>query len=177
MRLHRQLVSIAGLAFVIVLALAACHRRPAQPTFKAAVQQALQQNGLGSVTVDEDVSHNTITLGGKTQNEQDKDRAYTIAGTAAPARVIVNQISVEPAGEAHRARQIESDVDAAIRKNFKAVLLANRLERQHIQYSVKNGVLTLSGTVDSPQLKDDAQQAASSTPNVQQVVNELKVRP
>ncbi|PYX91004.1 MAG: hypothetical protein DMG67_11505 [Acidobacteria bacterium] len=60
--------------------------------------------------------------------------------------------------------------------NFKAALIGNKLEDQKIDYKAKNGVLTLSGTVDTPQQRAQAEKIATSVPNVEQVVNEVKVK-
>ena len=57
-----------------------------------------------------------------------------------------------------------------------AVIIANRLEKQHISYDAKNGVLTLKGDVDTPALRSKVEKLAATVPNVQQVVNELDVK-
>jgi osmotically-inducible protein OsmY len=74
------------------------------------------------------------------------------------------------------ARKIDANVDSAIEKDFKAVIIANRLEGQHIRYTAKNGVLTLKGKVDNLGVREKAEKLAASVPNVQQVVNELDVK-
>jgi osmotically-inducible protein OsmY len=45
-----------------------------------------------------------------------------------------------------------------------------------VKYSVKNGVVTLTGTVDSQEKRAYVQQLAAAVPNVQQVVNEIQVK-
>jgi osmotically-inducible protein OsmY len=67
-------------------------------------------------------------------------------------------------------------VDDSIEKNFKAVLLANRWEKEDISYKAKNGVLTLKGKVPSQQERQAIEKTAASVPNVTQVVNELDVK-
>jgi osmotically-inducible protein OsmY len=89
--------------------------------------------------------------------------------------IVSDQLSIEPSGFEGGAKKIESNVDDSIGHDFKAALIGNKLEDQHINYSVKNGVITLTGTVDSSQLRKQAEQIAASVPNVEQVVNELKV--
>lgn len=63
----------------------------------------------------------------------------------------------------------------AIESNYKAALVASRLNKQSIHYDAKNGVLTLKGAVKTPQQKAEAEQLASKIPNVQQVVNQIDV--
>jgi osmotically-inducible protein OsmY len=74
------------------------------------------------------------------------------------------------------AKKIESNVDDGIENNFKAELISKGLDKQHIRYAVKNGVLTLKGSVKNTTQRQEAQEIAKNTPNVQQVVNELQVQ-
>ena len=56
------------------------------------------------------------------------------------------------------------------------MIIAYRLENQHIRFDSKNGVLTLKGDVDNAALRDKAEKLAATVPNVQQVVSELDVK-
>jgi len=69
-----------------------------------------------------------------------------------------------------------SDIDAGIEKNYKAALIAHRLNKQHIDFRAKNGVLTLKGNVETAGQRQQAQVAASSVPNAQQVLNQIAVK-
>ena len=82
---------------------------------------------------------------------------------------------MEPVGNEGQARKIESNVDDGIESNYKAVLISKGLDKQHIRYNAKNGVLTLKGSVKNPTLRQEAQELAKNTPNVEQVVNEIQV--
>jgi len=44
-----------------------------------------------------------------------------------------------------------------------------------VHYDVKNGVVTLSGDVNSENTRTAAEKVATGVPNVQQVVNDLQV--
>jgi osmotically-inducible protein OsmY len=90
--------------------------------------------------------------------------------------VVSNEIGVRPEGAESEAKKIDSNVDDAIEKDFKAVIIAHRLEKQHIRFDAKNGVLTLKGDVDTPSQREQVEKLAASVPNVQQVVNELDVK-
>jgi osmotically-inducible protein OsmY len=83
---------------------------------------------------------------------------------------------VRPEGVEGSAKKIDSNLDDAIEKDFKAVIIAHRLDKQHITFDAKNGVLTLKGSVDTPAQRQQAEKLAASVPNVQQVVNELDVK-
>ena len=117
-----------------------------------------------------------VTLKGDVKSEEDKQQAEQLAKSSANGFVISNELGVRPEGVEGEARKIDSNVDSAIEKDFKAVMIANRLENQHIRYDAKNGVLTLKGKVDNMGVREKAEKLAASVPNVQQVVNELDVK-
>lgn len=174
MRAVRLGVALSVLA--IFFALGCSNNRSSNPALKDNVKKALQQADLQKVTVDEDRGKNLITLGGSVHSPDAKARAMDVAKAAAPTRVIANLISVQPVDQESAARKISGDVDTAIEKQYQAVLIANHLDNQSIHYKAKNGVLTLSGKVDTTDDRQTAQQLASSVPNVQQVINELQVK-
>jgi osmotically-inducible protein OsmY len=140
------------------------------------VEKALQQADLKNVTVREDRDKNLITLGGTLHSEEAKARAADVAKSAAGGWTVANEISIQPVGNESDAKAIASNVDDAIEKNFKAALIANHLQSDHIRFAAKNGVLTLKGNVKNAKDRQDAQQIASTVPNVQQVVNEIEVK-
>ena len=168
-------ISLSLIAILAVLLGVACSTRTNTVTYKDNVKKALEQVDLKDVTVAEDRAKNTITLGGKVHSENAKQQANEVAQSAAGTRIVVDEISVQPVGEESAARSIASNEDSAIEKNYKAALIAKGLDKQHIRFNAKNGVLTLKGTVKTPQQKQQAQEIATNIPNVQQVLNELDV--
>jgi hyperosmotically inducible protein len=106
-----------------------------------------------------------------------KSQAQTLAQQAAPDYTIANEIGVRPPQVAH-AGAVASDLDSAIEDNFKAGIKANQaLNDQSISCSVKNGTIVLKGSVKTAAQKREAGALAKQVPNVQQVVNELEVKP
>jgi osmotically-inducible protein OsmY len=99
-----------------------------------------------------------------------------VAKSAAPGRVIANEISVQPVGDESQAKEVTSNVDDGIEKDYKAALISSRLDKQHIRFAASNGVLTLKGTVKSTRQRQEAEKLASQIPNVKQVVNQIDVR-
>lgn len=144
-------------------------------SYKDNVKKALEQADLKDVKADEDKDKNTITLSGTLHSENAKQQAQEVAQAAAGNRIIANEISVQPVGAESQAKDINSNMDSAIEKNYKAALISKGLDKEHIRFNAKNGVLTLKGTVKSPEERQEAQQIAANTPNVQQVLNELQV--
>jgi hyperosmotically inducible protein len=174
MRAKGILPVCAALLLAIVIG---CNTNKAStPDVKDQVAHALGNAGFKDVKVSSDNSKQLVTLQGDVKTQEDKDRAEDVAKGAAAGWVVANEIGVRPDGVESAARKIDSNVDSAIEKDYKAVLIANRLDNQHIRYDAKNGVLTLKGDVDTAAERQNAEKLAATVPNVQQVVNELDVK-
>jgi hyperosmotically inducible protein len=161
-----------------VLAIAGCQNQPAHPDQKPLVTSALSTNNLSSVSVSQDRDKGVITLTGNVESSDLKAQAENLARQAAPEYNIANEIGVRPSGDESQARAVSSNLDSAIEKNFKASIKAHKnLDDQSIDYKAKNGTLVLRGTVKTDAQKIEAESLAKKVPNVQQVVNELEVKP
>lgn len=148
-----------------------------RPDEKAAVTSELASDDFGTIGVEQDRDKGTITLRGDVAYPADKDRAEHIAQRAAPDYTIVNEIGVRPP-TVPAAASADAHLDSAIEDNFKASVKAHHnLEDQSIHGSSKNGTLVIKGSVKTPQQKDEVESLAKQVPNVQQVVNELQVKP
>jgi hyperosmotically inducible periplasmic protein len=156
--------------------LSACSNAPTKsPDVSDNIRKALDQANLKDVSVSQDRDKGVVTLAGSTASDSDKAQAESIARSIAGSQVVANEIAVRPPNDASIAKKVDSDVDHAIEKNLHAVLVKNRLDHA-VQYDVKNGVVTLSGTVNSPSKRAEVEKMATKVPNVQQVVNELQVK-
>jgi hyperosmotically inducible protein len=158
-----------------VLLMVACSHRD-NVSYKDDVKKALEQAELKDVTVSEDQDKNTITLGGTVHSDDAKAKAADVAKGAANPRIIANEISVQPVGSESEAKDVASNLDDAIEKNYKAVLISSGLEKQHVSFKAKNGVLTLTGSVHNANERQHAEKLAARVPNVQQVLNQIEVR-
>jgi osmotically-inducible protein OsmY len=78
-------------------------------------------------------------------------------------------------GAEKAARAVNSDLDQGIEKNLDAALIQNKLH-DNVTYTVKSGVVTLTGEVNSEVTRSRAGDVAAAVPNVQQVVNDLQVK-
>jgi hyperosmotically inducible protein len=174
---HKLLAgSIAMLAGTLIFA--GCDSKPAHPDEKSAVTSALSSSNLSNVSVSQDQDKGVITLTGDVASADQKSQAENIARQAAPDYTIADEIGVRPAGAESQAKAVDSNLDSAIEDNFKASLKANaNLDDQSIDYSAKNGTLMLKGTVKTAAQKAEAGKLAKEVPNVQQVVNEIEVKP
>src|SRR5579884_4828 len=174
MRVEKLIATSAS--FLLALAIGCSTNKASTPDVKDQVSKALDNAGYKDIKVAVDHDKELVTLTGDVKSQDDKSRAEELAKNNASGYVISDEVGVRPEGVESAARKIDSNVDSAIEKDFKAVIIANRLEKQHIRYDAKNGVLTLKGNVDTPALRQEAEKLASTVPNVQQVVNELDVK-
>jgi hyperosmotically inducible protein len=170
----RRFISLFVLAVLCTLAFACSNQ--SNMSYKESVEKALQQADLKDATVAEDTDKNTITLGGTLHSDEAKSRAGDVAKSAAGGRIIANEISVQPVGAESEAKDAASALDDGIEKNYKAALITSRLAKQHISYSAKNGVLTLTGTVKTAGEREEARTLAAGIPHVQQVLNQIAVK-
>jgi hyperosmotically inducible protein len=139
------------------------------------LRTSLDQAGFKDVSVSQDRDKGVVTLGGHVAAESDKSQAESIARNLAGAEVVSNQIAVLPPGIESEAKAVHSDLDKGIESNLDAALIVAKLH-EHVKYTVKNNVVTLTGDVDSQSKRARAQAVAAGVPNVQQVVNELQVK-
>lgn len=171
---RNRLITICAVAVLAFTAVACTAHR--ENSYKAGVERALEQADLKDVNVSEDAGRNTLKLSGKVHSDEAKQRAEEVAKSYAGNRIVVNEVSVEPVGAASEAKDIASNLDNAIEDNYKAALTSNGLNKQHIRYDAKNGVLTLKGGVKTAAERQQAEKLAQTVPNVKQVVNELDVQ-
>jgi hyperosmotically inducible periplasmic protein len=166
---------IAAMLLGGALVVAGCQK--SHPDEKSAVDQALKSGNYSSIDVSQDRDKGVITLKGDVANQDDKTRAADLAKQAAPDYTVANEIGVRPP-QASNAGAVASNIDSAIEDNFKAAIKAHEnLNDQSIHASAKNGTLVVKGTVKTAQQKKEASDLAKKVPNVQQVVNELEVKP
>jgi hypothetical protein len=168
-------VLMFALAVSLSLVSGACSKQPAQ-NYKDSVKTALEQADLKDVNVSEDADKNTITLGGTLHSDDAKQQAANVAKASAGPRIVVNQVSVQPVGQESEAKSIASNLDSGIESNYKAALVSKGLDKEHIKFDAKNGVLTLKGNVKTTGQRKEAELLAQSVPNVQQVLNEIDVK-
>lgn len=169
-----RILATAGLAGALIFA--GCNNGPHYPDSEAAVNNALTQNNLGSIHVSQDRDKGVITLTGTVPSPDQKTQAENVAKGAASAYTIADEIAVVPPQNASATQAANSDTDSAIEDNFKAEIKKHRnLDDQSIDIKAKNGAVVLSGTVRTEAQKREAKRLAKGIPNVQQVVNEIKV--
>jgi osmotically-inducible protein OsmY len=144
------------------------------PDVSDSIQKSIYQAGLKNVTVSQDRDKGIVTLGGTVATDQQKTQAESIANSLAGGQVVADQIAVVAPGTGKEVGAINSDLDQGIEKNLDAALIQNKMH-EDVAYAVKNGVVTLSGEVNSDSERTGAETIATAVPNVHQVVNVLQV--
>jgi hyperosmotically inducible periplasmic protein len=173
--MKKQSLSLNVVTMLLVGILTGCSTASKSPDVSDTVRKGLDQAGLKDVSVSQDRDKGVVTLGGHVPNDGDKLQAESIAKSSAGNQVVADEIAVIPPGIESEAKTVNSDLDKGIEKNLDAALVQTALNKG-VNYSVKNGVVTLTGNVDSQTRRARVQSVASKVPNVQQVVNELEVK-
>ncbi|MFI5096739.1 MAG: BON domain-containing protein [Candidatus Acidiferrales bacterium] len=168
--------SVTMLTLLCFGTLAGCSGTPRKsPDVSDSIRRSLDQAGFKDVSVSQDRDKGIVTLGGQVASENEKAQAESLAKSLAGAQVVADQIAVIPVGAEKEAKAVNSDLDAGIEKNLDAALIQNKLHGS-VKYEVKNGVVTLTGEVNSQSKRDRAERVATGVPNVKQVVNDLQVK-
>jgi len=169
-------LSVVMVALLAVGILAGCSQTATKlPDVSDSIRKSLDQAGFKDVTVSQDRDKGIVTLGGQVASENDKSQAESLAKSLAGAQVVADQIAVIPVGAEKEAKAVNSDLDQGIEKNLDAALIQNKLHKS-VKYEVKNGVVTLTGEVNSENKRAFAEKVATGVPNVAQVVNNLQVK-
>ncbi len=169
-------VSLTVIVLSGVVMLAGCSTTPTKsPDVSDSIRKSLDEAGFKNVSLSQDRDKGIVTLSGTVSSESDRSQAEAIAKSIASTQVVADQIAVIPVGAEKEAKAINSDLDAGIEKNLDAALIQNKMH-DSVKYDVKNGVVTLTGEVNSQKKRDHAEQVAATVPNVRQVVNDLQVK-
>jgi osmotically-inducible protein OsmY len=164
-------VVVPGLAF---FSLTGCSRAPKSADFTGSIRKSLDQPAFKNVSVSQDRDKGVVTLKGHVATDSEKAEAESIAKAGALGQVVSDEIAVLPPGNERAAKAADSDLDQAIEKNLDALKAEKQLDK-NVKYAVKNGVVTLTGSVNSQPARAEAQQVAANLPSVHQVVNELQI--
>jgi hyperosmotically inducible periplasmic protein len=163
------------LTLLFAAALAGCSGTSSKsPDVSKSVRDSLDQAGLQAVKVSQDRDLGVVTLTGQVPSDDQKAQAESIARPLVAPQVVANQVTVAPPGGESDAKKIDSDLDSGIEKDLDAALIQHGMKA--VKYDVSQGVVKLTGDVNSQSRRAEAQRVAAGVPNVKQVVNELQVK-
>lgn len=146
-----------------------------------------------------DTNDGVVTLNGTVENEAQRRQAVTLARTTDGVRDVTDRLTIEASAERDRTakatgaarsgmqgaeRQAEratADIerpDAWVTTKVQAKYFLDADVKGHeINVDTRNGVVTLKGSVENAQQKQEAEQIARDTEGVKRVVNQLTVGP
>ncbi len=116
--------------------------------------------------IDVSSQNGVVTLSGSVDNIMAKERAIAIAESIKGVRAVIDEMEVKPV----------SRTDRQIRRDILDILAADPVtESYQISVTVEEGVVTLSGEVDSWPERKFAADLAKSAKGVVRVVNDIEV--
>jgi hyperosmotically inducible periplasmic protein len=166
-------VSLAALLAVAPMAVA-CDRSPDQPDYEARVNDQLKTANLDDkVKVDWKDDERLLTLSGEVDRDADKARAEELArqvvGTSGR---VVNEVKVEGLDYGRVDDRIEEQLDRMFEDRTEW-----DFDGRGVSFDSEQGVVTITGTVESAATKEKIGQRARATDGVKDVVNNLEVDP
>src|ERR1051325_5463131 len=132
------------------------------PDVAGNIRNSLNQAGLKDVSVTQDRDKGVVTLGGKVQQPEDKNRAEQIAKSLASGQVVADEIAVLPPGSESVAKSVNSDLDKGIENNLDAAFTQSGIKG--VSHDTKNGVVTLKGNLDTSMRRTEAERIAAGVP-------------
>jgi osmotically-inducible protein OsmY len=174
--MKRMLGVGTAIAAGLVLAVGGAARADDEPTGRELMrtEKQIQANlqtdrDLANNRIDVQVSEGVATLKGSVDSDDERSKAVTLASVAG-IRVVDDQLKVESAGVAATV------TDSAITAKIKGQLLANTdLRKADVSVGTNNGVVTLTGTVPSVELRQLAVDLARHTRGVLRVDDQVRV--
>jgi len=134
----------------------------------ARVQEALGLNAdIDASEIEVDVQDSVATLRGTVDAAWKLQRAEEIASDVPGVVAVANELSVVP------TRNILDETIA--RQVVRALERTDGVDVTHVKVEVRDGTVTLSGTVDSWLARDTAFNAALDTAGVRAVINDIEV--
>ena len=151
------------------------------PEVAADIRRRLDWNRrIDADRVQVDVKAGKVTLTGTVASATEKRRARSAAWIAGVTNVDDSGLEVDPQADRKELRRDRTKPrsDAEIRKAVRDALLYDpRVAATGPEVAVRDGTVTLTGTVDSLIAKNAAAEDARNTVGVRRVRNYLKVRP
>jgi hyperosmotically inducible protein len=183
--------SFIAIVATLLISLTGCESRTAtDATVTTAVKNKIAADPVTSAArINVDTSNGVVTLSGSVPTTAEKSEAERIARNTQGVTQVVNNITVEggvtgtpgaagspemtatPGGETGAGGTMS---DAAILTGIKSQLVANGIIGTNVD--VKNGEVTITGTVDNAQDKSKAEQIARQSSGVKTVHNRLTIK-
>jgi osmotically-inducible protein OsmY len=130
------------------------------------MEKLLDDEWVSSHFIDVETNAGIVTLTGPVNNLLEKERAPEVASTVKGVRAVVNRVTVRPV----------KCTDAQIREDIEQALLDDpAMEVYEVSIEVKDGIVTLGGTVDSWLKRELSERRAKGVGGVLEVRNRITV--
>jgi len=124
--------------------------------------------------IDVEVFRGTVQLNGFVDNAAEKSAAARVARGVDGVKTVRNNLDVRPGGQTSLGEKVD---DATVTAKVKTALAEHPATKAHqINVATSDGVVQLSGFVDSASAKSAAGDVARSVGGVKSVRNELDVK-
>jgi hyperosmotically inducible periplasmic protein len=163
-------LTLGCLAAGVMFATVACGPNP---DYEKTADNALSSAALDNVDADYDNDAKTIHLKGTVNTESERQRAADVVQKAVGnGAQVANEVTV-----ANKDEETANDLDGGLETRLNE-LVDNEtdLKDDNIDFDANNGVITITGNVDSTRERDQAGDIARSQPGVKDVVNSLEVK-
>jgi len=172
-RFNKRMLAVVG-CMLFLLFTVASERLWAQtkdiddPEITSAIEiEYWEDESVASNQIDVETNEGIVILSGSVSNILAKERAEKIAEAVVGVRSVINRIEVKPRGD-----RTDRELRSAI---IRALIADPVTESYEIQTKVGNGVVTLTGTVDSWQEKQLCETVIKSVKGVIDIKNQIKV--
>jgi osmotically-inducible protein OsmY len=170
-RRWRRLIAASSIALAVGLITPALKAAPPalsdQAISDAIEEELLSAQAVPMTRLDIKTENGVVTLTGTVDNVLAKTRAARVASTVKGARAVVNRIEVQP-DEPRSDQEIRTDVALALAADPAA-------DAYELTAEVEDGVVTLSGTVESWQEEQLAIMAAKGVAGVRAVKSNIDI--
>jgi len=126
--------------------------------------ELIVQDGVNWNDVDVETKEGIVTLNGEVDNILEKDRSINIAKSIKGVRAVVDELKIRKVDISDQ--QLKQDVQSAL-------LIDPATDSYELQIEVQDGIVTLSGKVDSWQEKQLAAKVAKGVKGVQALQNDI----
>ena len=144
-----------------------------QPDVEEQVSRSLEQNNLENVQVEWDDEARIAHLRGTVNSSAERQRAEEIANTAVgTSGTVLNELTVEGMNE-----DSADNMDGQIRDRLSEMVDNDpMLQDRNIDFDVNNGVVTVTGEVQSAAEKQKIGDMVKAAPGVKDFENALEIR-
>jgi hyperosmotically inducible protein len=183
--MKKALMLVTSLLLATSLGLSGCSQTRTQKTAgeqvddtvtTAKVKSALINDPVTKArNIDVEVFRGVVSLGGYVGSDEEKSRAGEVAKKVNGVVDVKNNLQVQSQVAERSAGEVVDD--GVVTAKVKAALIEDPMTKAHqINVDTKNGVVLLSGFVDSKEAKMEAGQVAQRVSGVQSVRNELEIK-